>query len=255
MVFKFLNIPKREKKPRNNGLTSVLDHGFGLQKAKDLINTHEWIDIIKLGWGTPIICSEDFLKKKINLYIDNEIEVCNGGTLMEIAYSQNKVEEFLEKMNELGFTSIEVSNGKLDIDCEQKGGLIKKAKSYGFKVYSEVGKKDPNLDRKLCLEDRVMEARSDLNAGATKVIMEARSSGKLGVFNENCTIREEFAREIVKGIGLENIIFEAPQKNQQVWLILNFGPSVNFGNIKPDDVIPLETLRKGIRGDTFGKIY
>lgn len=254
MTLNFLKIPKRKEKPRNQGITSILDNGIGYEAAKDLLMAKEWIDVIKLGWGTPIVCPENLLKKKIKLYINNDIDVCNGGTLLEIAYSQGKINGFLKNMKELGLNTIEVSNGKMDIDFTSKAKIIRKAKEYRFTVFSEVGKKDPQEDVKLCVEDRINEAKNDLNAGASKVIMEARSSGKLGIYDESCQIKEEFAKKLVKGIGIENIIFEAPQKSQQVWLILNFGSDVNLGNIKPEDAIPLETLRKGIRGDTFGAI-
>jgi phosphosulfolactate synthase len=213
-----------------------------------------WIDIIKLGWGTPLVCPENFIKKKINVYKENKIEICTGGTFLEISYKQEKVDAFLKKMKELGFTAIEVSNGKLDIDKKNKANLIQNAKDFDFRVFSEIGKKDPIRDRELSLSERILEAKSDLRAGAEKVILEARSSGRLGIYDQSCNVRENFAKTLVKGIGLKNIIFEAPKKNQQVWLILNFGSNINIGNIKPESVISLETLRRGIRGDTFGKL-
>jgi len=254
VIFDFLEIPKRNAKPRSQGITMILDQGLGYHSAKELMMAKEWIDIIKLGWGTPLVYPERFLKKKIKIYINNDIEVTNGGTFLELAYNQRKVDDFLKKMKEIGLTSIEVSNGIMDINHKNKAKLIKKAKDYGFKVYSEVGKKDPELDRKLSLEERIIEAKNDLKAGAFRVIMESRASGKLGIYNESYKVKEAFARKLVKELGLENLIFEAPQKSQQVWLILNFGKEVNLGNIKTDDVIPLETLRRGVRGDTFGKI-
>lgn len=254
MAFDFIEIPKRTQKPREQGITMVLDKGLGYESAKDLIVGREWIDVVKLGWGTPLIFPESFLKRKIRLYERNGIEVSNGGTLLELVYAQDRIDEFFEKAKRLGLTIIEVSNGKADISVEEKAELIKKAISYGFKVHSEVGKKDPKADEGLSLEKRVKEARSDLRAGATKVILEARESGRIGIYDESGNIKEDFVKSLVRKIGLRNIIFEAPEKNQQVWLILNFGNEVNLGNIKPADVIPLETLRRGIRGDTFGKI-
>ncbi|MEJ2279485.1 MAG: phosphosulfolactate synthase, partial [Candidatus Lokiarchaeota archaeon] len=191
---------------------------------------------------------------KINLYKSHQIEVCNGGTLFEISYSQGKINEFFIKMKELGLSSVEISDGKIDIDSNEKGRIIEKAKNFGFKVYSEIGKKDPELDMKLNCKQRISHALNDLKVGARKVIMESRASGKLGIYDENCQVKENFVKKLVDGIGLDNIIFEAPRKNQQLWLILNFGSEVNLGNIKVKDVIPLETLRKGVRGDTFGKI-
>ena len=255
MVLDFLEIPERSRKPRTQGITMVLDKGLGYNAARDLMEAKEWIDVIKLGWGTPLLFSETFLKKKIALYRENEIEVSNGGTLLEIVYAKGKIDKFFEKAKKLGLTTIEVSNGKLNFSIEEKAKLIEKARSNGFKVYSEVGKKNPEEDEELSLERRVEEARSDLKAGASKVILEARESGRTGIYNEAGNIKEDLVRNLVKKIGLNNIIFEAPQKRQQVWLIINFGREINLGNINPADVISLETLRRGLRGDTFGKIF
>lgn len=232
----------------------VLDKGLGYNAAKDLMVAKEWIDVVKLGWGTPIIFPESFLKRKIRLYEKNEIEVSSGGTLLEIAYTKNKTDKFFEKSKRLGLTIIEVSNGMVDFSIKEKAELIEKAISCGFKVYSEIGKKDPKADEALSLEKRVKEAKSDSKAGATKIILEARESGRTGIYDRSGNIKEDFVKKLVEKIGRKNIIFEAPQKNQQTWLILNFGREVNLGNIKPADVISLETLRRGVRGDTFGKI-
>lgn len=254
MTLDFLKVPQREGKTRKNGITMVLDRGLSCSAAQDLMVASEWIDIMKLGWGTPLVLPEDSVKEKTRIYRKNQIEVSSGGTLLELAYKQEKVEEFLARAKMIGLTSIEVSNGKVDIQPEEKAEIIKKARNHGFQVYSEVGKKDPTSDMKLSLKQRIREAKSDLKAGARKVILEARESGKLGIYNKSGKIKEEFAKKLAKSIGLKNLIFEAPEKSQQVWLILAFGPEVNLGNIKPADVISLETLRKGLRGDTFGKI-
>ena len=146
MVLGFLEIPERSRKPRTQGITMVLDKGLGYNAARDLMEAKEWIDVIKLGWGTPLLFSETFLKKKIALYRENEIEVSNGGTLLEIVYAKGKIDKFFEKAKKLGLTSIEVSNGKLNFSIEEKAKLIEKARSNGFKVYSEVGKKNPEED-------------------------------------------------------------------------------------------------------------
>ena len=254
MVFDFLKLPERERKMREQGITMVLDKGLGCSAVGDLMVASEWIDIVKLGWGTPLVLPENFLKKKIRIYKENRIEVSNGGTLLEFAHKQGKVDEFLRKAKTIGLTSIEVSNGKVEIPPEEKAEIIRRSRTYGFKVYSEVGKKDSTLDMKLSLEQRIKEAKNDLKAGARKVILEARESGKVGIYDKSGNVKEEFLKKLVKKIGLTNVIFEAPKKNQQVWLILTFGPEVNLGNIKPADVISLETLRKGLRGDTLGKI-
>jgi phosphosulfolactate synthase len=254
MVFDFVQTPRRTQKPRMQGITMVLDKGLGRNAVRDLMVVREWIDTVKLGWGSPVIFSESFLKRKIRWYERNGIEVSSGGTLLELAYAKNKIDEFFEEARRLGLAVIEVSNGKIDLSIEEKAGLIEKAISCGFGVCSEIGKKDPKEDEKLSLGRRVKEAKSDLKAGAKKVILEARESGRVGIYDRSGNVRESFVKKLVEGIGLENIIFEAPMKNQQTWLILNFGSEVNLGNIKPVDVVSLETLRRGIRGDTFGKI-
>jgi phosphosulfolactate synthase len=254
MAFDFIEIPKRTPKPREQGITMVLDKGLGYESAKDLIVCREWVDIVKLGWGTPLVFPESFLRKKIRLYKRNGIEVSNGGTLLELAYTQDRIDEFFEKAKRLGLTTIEVSNGKADIPVEEKAEIIKKAINYGFRIYSEIGKKDPQADAEFTLQRRVEEARNDLEAGATKVILEARESGTVGICDKSGNVKEDLVNGFVEKVGLRNIIFEAPKKNQQIWFILNFGNEVNLGNIKPADVISLETLRRGIRGDTFGRI-
>lgn len=254
MTFTFLEFPERERKRREQGITMVLDKGLSCTYAENLMVANEWIDVMKLGWGTPLFFPEKALIRKIKIYRENGIEVSNGGTLLEFAYKQGKIDEFLREAKKIGLTSIEVSSGKVDIPLEEKRRIIKEAINRDFQVYSEVGKKDPTLDRKLSLKERVKEAKSDLKAGARKVILEARESGKLGIYDQSCNVKEEFARKLAWELGLKNVIFEAPKKNQQVWLVLNFGPEVNLGNIMPEDVISLETLRRGIRGDTFGRI-
>ncbi len=254
-MYSFLDIPYRDKKPREKGITMVLDKGYGLKQANDLMIAENWFDIVKLGWCTPLIFPENILKNKIKLYIENNIEVCTGGTFLEFAYNQNKFLDFLNLVKKIGFTSVEVSNGIINLDLETKAEIIKTLTNNNLKVYSEVGKKNPELDNKFNLEQRIIEAKNDLKNGAYKVIIEGRASGTLGIYDKNGSVKENMAHGLVDGLGLNNIIFEAPKKKQQVWLILNYGPDVNLGNINPNDVISLETLRKGLRGDTFGKIH
>jgi len=255
-TFEMITIPSREEKPRKTGLTTLLDRGMGYHAALDLVEeAADYIDLIKLGWGTARLISEGTLKKKIKLYLDNQIMVSNGGTILEIAYQQGKTTEFFQSAKEIGINSIEVSNGIITINREDKRKLINKAKELGFEVFSEIGRKDPLEDAKLTLEERVEEARSDMAAGASKIIIEAREGGKgLGIYDDEGKVKGEMVTSLVSGIGVENIIFEAPDKSQQVYLILHLGKNVSLGNIRPDDVIPLETLRRGLRGDTLGKL-
>ena len=255
-AFEIIDIVNRAEKPRDVGLTMVLDKGLGYHAAQDLMEyASEYIDIIKLGWGTHRLCSEEIVKRKIQLYTDSSILVSNGGTLFEIAYQQRKVDEFFEYARQVGLSSIEISDGSIRISREERSEIIRKCKNMGFDVFTEVGKKDPLEDARLTIDYRLKEAKSDLDAGATKVIMEARESGKgIGVYDKEGKIKEDMVNKLTEGIGLKNIMFEAPEKSQQVYLILNLGPEVNLGNIKPEDVIPLETLRRGLRGDTLGRL-
>lgn len=254
-AFGFIDISKRAVKPRVKGLTMFLDKGLGLYQAEDLMQGAPYIDIIKLGWATPRLVLESDIRKKIALYKKNDIRVGNGGTFLEIAFQQNKVDEFLSYCKMLGLELIEVSNGVMPISLEEKAAIIRKANASGFYVISEVGKKDPLEDRKLTPEDRVREARNDLEAGAHYVIIEAREGGRdIGVYDDKGGLKEDMAKYLLSEIGSENIMFEAPEKSQQARLILLFGADVNLGNIRTEDVIPLETLRRGIRGDTFGKL-
>jgi len=246
----------RDKKPRSTGLTMVLDKGLGLSMAKDLVNIgSEYIDIIKLGWATPCLMKKSLVKEKVKIFRQAGISVGNGGTLLEIAYHRGELDEFFKEAKELGFDVIEVSNGIVPMPSKDKIEIIKRAKSEGFIVVSEVGRKDPLEDKKLSIEQRIDEALMDLGAGSFQVIIEAREAGKgLGIYNEKGEVNIETTKRLVEKIGIQHIMFEAPEKSQQVFLILLLGKDVNLGNIKPEDVIPLETLRQGIRGDTFGKV-
>jgi len=254
-AFEIIEILSRSEKPRAKGLTMVLDKGLGLYQAKDLMEAASYIDIIKLGWGTPRLFSEKLIRKKIDLYKKNNIAVGNGGTFFEIAFQQGKTEAFYKYARDIGFNLIEISNGVISLNAEQKAEAIKCARKKGFTVISEVGKKEPLEDSRLSLQDRVAEALSDLRAGASHVIIEAREAGKsLGIYDDRGGVKEDLAQSLVREIGCDRIMFEAPEKSQQAYLVLHFGPDVNLGNIRPDDVIPLETLRRGIRGDTFGRL-
>jgi phosphosulfolactate synthase len=254
--FAMITIPPREDKPRSGGLTSVLDKGLGYYAALDLVEqAGEYIDLVKLGWGTARLIPEEIIKKKVELFTGNGISVCNGGTFLELAYRQGKAGEFFQSARGLGLNVIEVSNGVVSIAGDAKGKLIAEARSRGFDVLSEIGRKDPGEDARLSLAERIEEAQRDMEAGATKIIIEAREGGKgLGIYDDRGDVKEDMVTSLVEAIGLDNIVFEAPEKNQQTYLILTLGINVNLGNIRPDDVIPLETLRRGLRGDTLGKV-
>jgi phosphosulfolactate synthase len=254
--FDMIAIPPREEKPRKRGLTNVLDKGLGYYAALDLVEqAAEYIDLVKLGWGTARLITVETIKKKVGLFTGNGISVGNGGTFLEIAHRQGKVREFFQTARRIGLNVIEVSNGVVPIGAEAKQRLISEARSMGFDVISEIGRKDPREDALLSVEERKEEAKRDMQAGASKIIIEAREGGKgLGIYDDRGDVKADMLTSLVKAIGPDNIIFEAPEKSQQTYLILKLGNNANLGNIRPDDVIPLETLRRGLRGDTLGQV-
>lgn len=252
MAFDFLLTVPRPAKPRSRGLTMVLDKGLGLHGAQDLVDTAAaHVDIIKLGWGTSGVMPEAILRQKIQIYRDAGVDVCPGGTFMEVAFDRDEVERFLDSARDLGFSCVEVSNGiHPDIDRESKTRLIQTAVAAGFRVFSEIGRKLPEEDRALTVEDRVEEAKADLAAGAERVILEARESGTVGIFKADGSVDTELACALFQDLSADNVIWEAPRKNQQVWLLRQLGHEVNIGNVATEDAISLETLRRGLRGDT-----
>jgi len=253
--FNFL-LPKRENKPRKTGLTMALDKGLGYETAKSLMEiAGEYVDFLKFGWGTIIIHDREIIKKKIEMYKSFNIKPYTGGTLFEIAYKNNKITEFFKEAKSMGFDCIEISDGSIDIEHEEKLEFIAKAKEKGFYVLSEVGKKDIDKDAAIDIDTRIDMVKRELEAGSNNVIIEARESGmSIGVFNEKGIAKEEEVDYLAKNLPMENIIWEAPNKNQQVYFVLKFGKDVNLGNISSDDITSLETIRRGLRGDTLGKI-
>ncbi|ACV23944.1 phosphosulfolactate synthase [Methanocaldococcus fervens] len=238
------------------GLTVVLDKGLPPKYVEDYLKVcGDYIDFVKFGWGTSAVINRDVIKEKINYYKDWDIKVYPGGTLFEYAYVKGKFDEFLDECGKLGFEAVEISDGSSDISLEKRKNAIGKAKDNGFVVLTEVGKKLPEKDKELTIEDRVKLINFDLDAGADYVIIEGRESGKgIGLFDKDGKVKEDELNVLAKNVDINKIIFEAPQKNQQVAFILKFGSSVNLANIAFDEVISLETLRRGLRGDTFGKI-
>ena len=243
----FLTIDPRANKPRQSGITHVLDKGLGMRQLQDMLETGgEYIDILKLGWGTGYVTHN--LKDKIIEYQNAGIPVCFGGTLMEIAIAQGKFDEFCRTVERLGLSHVEFSTGVLEMELEKKVEYVQRL-AQDFTVLAEVGSKDVNA---VVAPFRwVQEIKALLEAGAWKIIAEARESGTVGLYRQTGEVRSGLVDEIVTTINPEQLIFEAPQKNQQVWFLKQFGPSVNLGNIATDEVIPLETLRLGLRGDTM----
>ncbi|MBN8693395.1 MAG: phosphosulfolactate synthase [Bacteroidetes bacterium] len=240
-------LPERTQKPRKTGMTMVMDKGISLRQAEDLMETGaDYIDFIKLGFGTSVISKN--VKEKVKLYQKNNIKVYVGGTLFEAFIIRDKFEDYIKFVNEMGLDSAEVSDGSITIEHEKKCEYINKlAKNYT--VLSEVGSKEEGVIIHPARWIKMMQ--NELDAGSTKVIAEARESGTVGIFHKNGSAHTLLINRIVNKIKLENIIWETPQKSQQVYFLKLFGSDVNVGNIAVDDIIPLETLRIGLRGDTF----
>ncbi len=248
--------PGRSEKPRRTGLTMVIDKGLGIYFLRDLVQTAgDYIDIIKLTFGTSAFYERSLLKKKNKLIVSSGIEVMPGGTFFEVAVWQKSLDAYLKKARDLGFSAVEVSDGTIEMDRAARKEAIKKSLDMGFKVITEVGKKDPKEAPPAGLITELI--REDLAAGAFKVIIEAREAGKgVGIFDqEGKTKTDEVDRILAAGAAAEDLIWEAPLKDQQQDLILRFGLNANLGNIPPEEVLALEALRQGLRGDTLKRAY
>ena len=234
----------------------VLDKGMGLETAKSLMEiSGEYVDYLKFGWGTSIVHEQDIVSAKVEMYKSFDITPYTGGTLFELAYMQGKLDEFLKEARNLGFPAVEISDGSTSISHDDKLDCIRKAKREGFEVLSEVGKKNPELDKELALEERIRYMQEELDAGSSLVIVEAREGGKnIGIFDKAGNAKEDEIDVILDKINPKKILWEAPNKDQQVFFILKLGNTVNLGNVSSDDITSLETLRQGLRGDTVGKI-
>ena len=253
--FNFL-LKKREEKPRKKGITMVLDKGLGLETAESLMNiSGDYVDYLKFGWGTSIVHEQDIIKDKVAMYKSHNITPYTGGTLFELAYMNDKLEEFFQEAHDLGFEAIEVSDGSTTISHDKKLECIESAKKDGFEVLSEVGKKDPGLDKELSLDERIEYMQNVLESGSSLIIVEAREGGKnIGIYDKSGNAKEDEIDYILDNFDGNKILWEAPNKDQQVFFILKLGNDVNLGNVSTDDITSLETLRGGLRGDTVGKI-
>jgi len=247
MVEEFLGLPMRPSKPRERGLTHVIDKGLTLAEVDGMFEAAgDYVDIVKLGWGTSYVTRN--LRQKVQRYHDHGTPVMCGGTLLEAAVARGRVEEFRRWNQDVGFTHVEVSDGTLRMERESKQELIRSL-ARDFVVLSEVGSKDQ--DAIYAPYQWVAWIREELEAGAWKVITEARETGTAGIFRGTGEVRSGLIDEIVHEIPVDNLLFEAPQKDQQAWFVRHLGPEVNLGNVPPDEVIPLETLRLGLRSDTM----
>jgi phosphosulfolactate synthase len=242
----FLDLPARTAKPRRTGITHVLDRGMSPLELESLLQTAgEHIDLIKLGWGTAYVTRG--VADKVAICREAGVRICLGGTLLEIAVEQGRLEDYLDWLRALGIDHVEVSNGSLPMAAADKRTLIQRLAGE-FTVIAEVGSKGAPT---AVAEEWCDEMLGDLAAGAAWVIAEGRESGTAGLFETSGAVRAELVDGILHAIGQETVIFEAPQRAQQTWLLQHVSPNVNLGNIAPEDVIPLETLRRGLRYETL----
>jgi phosphosulfolactate synthase len=234
--------------PRVGGLTHVIDKGLGPRGWEDVLETSgDYIDIVKLGWGTAYVTPN--LKRKLEVLREKPVVI--GGTFFEVVYAKDRLDEYKGWLRDLGLTYVEISDGTVEIPRERKLELIADF-ARDFTVLSEVGSKDSSVE--YSSEQWVQWLQEELEAGAWKVITEAREGGTAGIFDSSGGMRTDLIAEIALAVGPENVVFEAPTKAAQVWFIKEFGPEVNLGNIPPEEVIPLETLRRGLRGDTLKEV-
>jgi len=246
-VTEFLDLPPRPGKPRERGLTHVIDTGLSRAEAEGLMaSAADYVDLVRLGWGSAYVTHD--LRDKLDRYREAGVPVMLGGTLTELAWLQGKVDGLASWLEELGIEHVEVSSGSVEIPMEDKHALIERL-ARDFTVFAEVGEKDPEA---LLAPYRWVELIKDaLEAGARQVICEGRATGDAGLYRPDGEARTGLIDEIVHEVAPERLIFEAPQKHQQVWFIERFGPDVNLGNVLPEDAISLETLRLGLRADTL----
>jgi phosphosulfolactate synthase len=246
-----LELPHRSSKPRQQGITHVLDRGLSIAEVDGLVEVAgAFVDLVKLGWGTALATGN--LDAKLARYREHGIPVVLGGSLTELAIAQDRLESLISWVHELGLEYFEISDGTIALEHERKLELIARL-ARDFTVLSEVGSKDDTgaiTPPYLWVE----QMRQELAAGAWKVIAEGRESGTAGIFRPNGEVREGLIDEIVHEIDSRSILFDAPRKDQQVWFVRRFGPDVNIGNVPVGEVLALETLRLGLRSDTMGGV-
>lgn len=247
MNFQLPFLPERSTKPRESGLTMVMDKGLSVRQAEDLLETSgHLIDLVKFGFGTSYVTPN--LKEKIAIYQQHNIDCYLGGTLFEAFIVRGMFDDYRRLLDELKLTTAEVSDGAITLPMEDKCNFVRQLSSQ-VKVLSEVGSKME--DTVFTPSEWVNMMNTELEAGSWKVIAEARESGKLGIYDSDGVANNDLIQTILSEVPTDKVLWEAPVKSQQVWFINLLGSSVNLGNIAPTDVVPLETLRLGLRGDTF----
>ena len=233
---------------RNGGITHVLDKGLGPRGWEDVLDTAgDYIDIVKLGWGTAYVTRN--LERKLEVLREKPVVI--GGTFFEVVYARGKFDEYKRWLTDLGLTHVEISDGTIDIPRDRKLELIADF-ARDFTVLSEVGSKD--AEAIFAPYQWVEWIKSELEAGAWKVITEGREGGTSGIYRPTGEMRTGLVDEIAHEVDISSLIFEAPSKTSQAWFVKHYGPGVNLGNIPPEEVIPLETLRLGLRGDTLKEV-
>jgi phosphosulfolactate synthase len=249
-------VPERARKPREQGWTMVIDKGLGLHGIDDLMQVAApVVDVVKLTFGTSAFFTHDVLKEKVRTITAHGVHCMPGGTFQEVAVWQHRLDQYLDRAHVLGFDTIEISDGTIELDREARAEAIRKAVAAGFRVLSEVGKKDPSDAQPMAL--LAEEVNADLDHGAFMVIMEAREAGKgVGIYDASGLPKEAEIDAFLKGVrDPSRVLWEAPLGPQQKYLVLRFGPNVNLGNIPPEDVLALEALRCGLRGDTLKRAW
>ena len=247
MNYTLNNIPERTQKPRNSGITMVMDKGLSIREIEDFLEVSgSHTDIVKLGWATSYVTPN--LDKKLQVYKEAGIPTYFGGTLFEAFAIRNQFDDYRRVLDKYGMQYAEVSDGSMDIPHDEKCEYIRKL-SEQVTVISEVGSKD--AAKIFAPYKWIALMKAEIEAGSWKVIAEAREGGNVGIYRDSGEVREGLVDEILTQIPAETIIWEAPIKAQQVWFIKLIGTNVNLGNIAPAEVIPLETIRLGLRGDTF----
>jgi phosphosulfolactate synthase len=244
----FLDLPPRSSKPRTVGLTHVIDTGIPVPTLDGgLAAAADFVDLWKFGFGTAYL--DPTVAEKVALLADHGVTACIGGTLLEVAWTQDRVEQCLAWAARVGFGCVEVSNGAVGMPGEEKRRLVKRA-AVDFTVLAEVGSKDANVPVDAAAWSDELQA--DLEAGAAYVLAEGRASGTVGLFAPDGSVHTDLVERLASAVGVDRLVFEAPRAAQQAWFVRRFGSEVNVGNVAPQQVLGLEALRLGLRADTIG---
>jgi phosphosulfolactate synthase len=242
---------RRKPKPRQDSLTMVMDKGMGLFSLTESLEiAAPYMDFLKLGFGTLSLYSPQIVQQKLALTKRHQVHLYPGGTFFECYAAQNRAEEYFSTLKELGFHYVEISDGSFSLSLKGRGQMIRLAKAYQLRVITEIGKKQSGVT--LPVEEVEELYTHDLEAGAEYVILEGRETGEnIGIYDRQGEIDRKYVENLIKRVNVEKLIWEAPQKKQQVALLQLIGQAVNLGNIASQDILSVEALRRGLRADTF----